>query len=119
MLVSVFNKIKAENIKLLSNPETLHYIERVREESITSSTLTHRVYEYLRKFSRVQSDRAMGLRSKLEQLGLKEESIVMIMNICPTSIDELTAILQVEEKTFEQGVLDAIISTIRDYCSES
>jgi DNA-directed RNA polymerase subunit F len=121
--MSTLNKVKAENIKFLSNPETLQYIEkyieRVKEESATTPSLALKVQEYLRKFSHIPSDRANELRSKLEELGLKEESIVMIMNICPGSIDELVAILQVEEKTFERGLLETIINTIRDYCTES
>jgi len=120
--VSVFTKLKAEEVKLLSNPETLEYvekyIERIRSEMGTAPPLALRVLEYLHKFSKIPSDRVSEVRSNLEELGLKEESIVMIMNICPKSADDLKAILQVEEKILEQEFLEKIISVIKDHCSE-
>jgi DNA-directed RNA polymerase subunit F len=120
--MSVSSKIKAVKVRLLSNPEALEYIEKyveeLKSETSTSPTLALRVLEYLHKFSKVPVEKAGELRRKLEELGLKEESIIMIMNICPSSIDELIAILQVEERAFEEGFLENIIKTIKEYCTQ-
>jgi len=120
--MSVIIKLKAGEVRLLSNPETLEYvekyIERVRNETATSPSLALRVAEYLRKFSKIPPDRVGELRGKLEEMGLKEESVVMIINICPKTVNELIGILQVEERSFEQEFLEKIISTLKDYCPE-
>jgi DNA-directed RNA polymerase subunit F len=120
--MSVFTKLKAEEVKLLSNPETLEYvekyIERIKSETGSTPPLALRVLEYLRKFSKIPRDHVSEVRSNLEKLGLKEESVIMIMNICPKNTDDLKTILQVEEKILEQEFLEKIISIIKDHCSE-
>ncbi len=120
--MSIIIKLKAGEVRLLSNPETLkyveEYIERVRSETATSPPLALRVAEYLRKFSKIPLDRVSELRRKLEEMGLKEESVIMIVNICPKTVNELIAILQVEERSFEQELLEKIISILKEYCLE-
>lgn len=113
-------KIKPESIKLLSNPEALaylkKYVEKVKETTGTTSPLISRVLEYLSKFSKIPSEKALEVREKLLLKGLKEETVVMIMNICPKTIDELRILLELEDKVYETAFLEDIVKMLNEYC---
>ncbi|MEM4481738.1 MAG: RNA polymerase Rpb4 [Desulfurococcaceae archaeon] len=115
-------RIKAESVKLLSNTEALNYLreysERLRRETGTTSLLSSRVLEYLSKFSKLPAEKTNEFREKLNELGLKEGTVVMIMNICPKNLDELRPLLILEEKTPEPAVLDKVIDLAKEYCLE-
>lgn len=114
--------VKTEKFILLSNSEALGilkaYSERERERTGTVSLLVQRALEYLNKFSRVPPERAGELREKLSSFGFKEKSIIMIMNICPRSIDELRTLLVFEESVYDTSVLEQVLAVLRDYCLE-
>jgi len=116
-------KAKTDKITLLSNPEALkilrEYVEREREKTGAVPLIAQRVLDYLQKFSKVPVEKASEFREKLASLGLREESIVMIMNICPQTIDELFTLLVFEEKTPEKENLEAILSLVKEYCLQS
>lgn len=114
--------IKVEKVALISNSEALkilkeHY-ERERETTGTTSLLVQRVLEYLHKFSKIPPEKVEELRKNLVAMGLKDGSIVMIMNICPTTTDELRTLLVLEDKVFETEQLDKMLSLLKEYCVE-
>ncbi|MEM2024943.1 MAG: RNA polymerase Rpb4 [Desulfurococcaceae archaeon] len=115
-------RIKADSVKLLSNTEALNYLreysERLRRETGTTSLLSSRVLEYLSKFSKLPAEKTNEFREKLNELGLKEGTAVMVMNICPKNLDELRPLLILEEKTPEPAVLDKIVELTKEYCLE-
>ncbi|ADV64351.1 RNA polymerase Rpb4 family protein [Desulfurococcus mucosus] len=116
--------LKALEEKQLSNSEAYailrSVVEKTREETGTVSLLLSRVLEYLEKNHRIPPEKAGELRAFLESKGLKEETIVILMNICPSTLDELRYLMELEEKLPEQGVLEEILSTLSKYCvSES
>lgn len=115
-------RVKAEKLHLISNSEALKYIreyvEREKNKTGTIPILVQRVSEYLHKFSKVSVDNADELEKELKALGLREESIIMIMNICPKTHDELRALLVFEERVLETEQLDAIIKLLEKYCVE-
>jgi DNA-directed RNA polymerase subunit F len=116
-------KVKVEKVKLLSNAEALKILkehsEREREKTGAVSLLVQRVLEYLYKFNKVQVEKAEEFAEKLVAIGLREESIVMIMNMCPRSVDELLTLLVYEERVPEKEQLERILGIVSEYCVES
>jgi DNA-directed RNA polymerase subunit F len=116
-------RVKVEKVKLLSNAEALkilkEYSEREREKTGAVSLLVQRVLEYLYKFNKVQVEKAEEFAEKLVAIGLREESIVMIMNMCPRSIDELLTLLVYKERVPEEEQLERILGIVSEYCVES
>lgn len=113
-------RIKAEKVTLITNSEALkilmEYHEREKESTGTVSLLVQRVLDYLRKFSKIPPEKVEELREKLASTGLKEESIVMIINVCPGTIDELRTLLVLEEKVLETEQLEKIVNLLKEYC---
>jgi DNA-directed RNA polymerase subunit F len=116
-------KVKVEKVKLLSNAEALKILkehsEREREKTGAVSLLVQRVLEYLYKFNKVQVEKAEEFAEKLVAIGLREESILMIMNMCPRSVDELLTLLVYEERVPEKEQLERILGIVSEYCVES
>lgn len=125
LFMSVPIKITKENIRsirLVSYSEVLKYLKEYSESTSsgagTSSLLINRVLEYVYKFHKVPYEKVDELRSKLSNYGLNEEVVVLIINICPKTVDELRTLLVHEEKTYETSFLENIINILRDYCTE-
>ncbi|MET1159376.1 MAG: DNA-directed RNA polymerase subunit F [Thermoprotei archaeon] len=108
--------------KHLSNPEALELLkkvaEKIREKEGTIPPLLAKTLEYLQKTSKISPEKARELREKLEEKGLKQESIVMIVNICPNTLGELRTLLELEEKSFGEEELKEILETVKNYCTE-
>lgn len=115
-------KVKVDEVRLISNSEALKYLKEYseieRNKTGTVPLLVQRVTEYLYKFNKVLPERAEELRKKLSSFNLKEETIVMVMNICPQSQEELRPLLILEERVLETEHLDKIISLLKEYCRE-
>ncbi|MEM4816150.1 MAG: DNA-directed RNA polymerase subunit F, partial [Desulfurococcaceae archaeon] len=106
----------------LSNPEAYELLKKVVDKIIEKegvvSPLLSKTMRYLSKFSKLESETARALKSKLEKYGLKKETITMIINICPKTIEELHSILEIEKKIYEKEVLDEIIEEVKASCRE-
>lgn len=111
-----------EEETLLSNPEALMLLskvaKRIQEKEGSLNFMLLRTLEYLRKFSKVDPEQVSELRSKLEKYGIKQESVVMLINICPKTIDEARLILEIEERILETQVVEEIVNTLKQYCRE-
>lgn len=114
-------KTRVEYLHLVSNIEALklllEYGEKIREKTGTVPLLVQRVLEYLRKFSRVSIEQSEEFRGKLSSLGLRDETVVMIMNICPKTIDELRTLIIPGEKISERELSD-LLNTVNQYCRD-
>ncbi len=108
--------------KHIPNPVAKELLERVVtmvEASGQSPTmLIHKTLDYLRKFSKLSKDRAEGLDRELEAFNLKPETRVMIINICPETMDELRTLLVLEERIIETEEREKILEKVRKYCFE-
>ncbi|WP_276814856.1 RNA polymerase Rpb4 family protein [Desulfurococcus amylolyticus] len=113
--------LKAIEEKQLSNSEAYlilrNIVEKIKEETGTVPLLLSRVLEYLKTHHKIPPEKAGELHELLASKGLKDETIVMLMNICPSSIDELRYLMELEEKTPEQDVLEEILATLSNYCT--
>ncbi len=75
-------------------------------------------YEYAKQFSKLKPDKAKELIEKLNSLGiskLKEEMIIKIVDILPSSIDELRTILTTSELTFKADEINKIYDVVKEY----
>ncbi len=108
--------------KYLSNPEAYELlkkiIDKIMEKEASVPRLLSKTLEYLKKFSKMDPESAKALRKTLKKYGFKEETIVMIINICPTTVDELRPLLELEEKIIETETAEEIVETLRKYCKE-
>ncbi|MCS7125852.1 MAG: RNA polymerase Rpb4 family protein [Aigarchaeota archaeon] len=107
--------------KPLSLPEVKEILEE-RREKLDSIQL--RVLEYTRKYSKLSSEKANELIEELvSRFELTREEAVQIVDICPTHVEELRAILSgykrlVSFLLFSEDKLHAIVDTVKKYLEE-
>jgi len=90
---------------------------RIKEEEALD--IQRKTLNYLIKFSKCKPDIAAKVVSELcEKFGLKRETSVMIVNILPSTIDELRTIVSIEEKAFTTEELNEILKIISK-CKET
>ncbi|MEM2578787.1 MAG: DNA-directed RNA polymerase subunit F [Desulfurococcaceae archaeon] len=92
------------------------YLKELQAAGLPASVLAHETLEHLRKFSKMSSEEAEELLNELNSFNLRNESKVMIVNICPQTIEELRALLVLEDKVFDTNELESILSIISKYC---
>ncbi|MCD6195763.1 MAG: DNA-directed RNA polymerase subunit F [Thermoprotei archaeon] len=106
--------------KHLSNPEAYKLlkkaVDQIREKEGSISILLSKTLHYLSEFSKMDPESAEALRKVLEKYDLKEETIIMIINICPTTLDELRTLFELEEKIIETDTANEILETLKSYC---
>ena len=88
------------------------------------STLQLRVLNYVRKYSKLPAERAETLIKELmEKFELTREEAVQIVDICPTHVEELRAVLSgykrlVSFLLFSEEKLQAIVDLVKKYLRE-
>ncbi len=88
------------------------------------STLQLRVLNYVRKYSKLPAERAEALIKELmEKFELTREEAVQIVDICPTHVEELRAVLSgykrlVSFLLFSEEKLQAIVDLVKKYLRE-
>ncbi len=113
--------------KIISRiPISLPEVEKLmkqNEENLT--TLQQRVLNYARKYSKLPADKAEKLIQELmEKFELTREEAVQIVDICPTHIEELRAVLSgykrlVSFLLFSEEKLQAIVDLVKKYLQEA
>lgn len=113
------SRISVKSEKMLSNAEAYLYIssavERIREKEGTVPLLLIRTLEYLKKNLGVNPEKAEEVRKYLESKGFRPETVVMLMNICPKSVEEALPILELEPKRDEE-LLKETLSFLKENC---
>jgi len=94
------------------------YIETLRRYGLEEGSVTQSMYEYVSKFSKCDPERVEELYEKLvKEIGFKEVTASMIINIVPTTIDELRTLLQFEASVPDESVLSKVLELLKEYCS--
>lgn len=101
---------------MIALPQAAKIVEEVKEK-YGLSQLQEKVLDYLKKFSKINEEKAVELLEKLtKEYGVSEFSAVQIVNIMPKTVDELRAILAKETtKVFLPEDLEKMLSTINEY----
>lgn len=112
-------RLNIVNRKMLSNAEAYLYLKKVLEESErrgTSPFLLIRTVEYLKKYSGVKPEFVEEVRRFLESKNLKPETIVMLLNNCPQSVEELLPLLELEPRFPSDQELNEIVEVLKKNC---
>ena len=106
-------------------PLSLPEVERILSSSgMEFTTLQQRVLNYVSKYSKLSADRAEKLINELiEKFELTREEAVQIVDICPTHVEELRAILSGYKRLapillFSEEKLQAIVELVKRYLQE-
>ena len=105
----------------LSLPEVEKIMSNSEEEL---STLQLRVLNYVKKYSKLPAEKAESLIKELmEKFELTREEAVQIVDICPTHVEELRAVLSgykrlVSFLLFSEEKLQAIVDLVKKYLRE-
>ncbi len=115
-------EVEVLNEEHLSNPEALKILKKIvgiiEEKEGSASPLLVKTLRYLSISSKMEPDVAIALKKKLRNYGLKDETIIMLINICPQTIDETRILLELEDKVFETDEVQEILETVKPYCKE-
>jgi len=87
--------------------------------NVDDNPTLRKVLEYLDRVVKCPEDSAEELFEKLKMYGLKEETAAMILNVVPTSIDELRTLLFLESRVPEENVLEEIVKLVSEHCTSS
>jgi DNA-directed RNA polymerase subunit F len=84
-------------------------------KSGSQSPMIQRVYEYLNSVEKCSDEDVNSLLDEIKTIIEKEEALAMIASICPTTIDELKAILVIDNKTYSNDDLEKVIESIKKH----
>jgi len=96
------------------------YLERLRELGVPDSELSTvaSIHEYTSKFSKCSPNDAKEIFEVLtKEIGFKHVTAAMIINIVPTTLDELRMLLQFEPQVPEEEVLEKVLELLRERCA--
>ncbi|HDD40137.1 MAG TPA: hypothetical protein ENG21_02680 [Nitrososphaeria archaeon] len=106
-------------------PISLPEVEKIMSNSEEElSTLQLRVLNYVKKYSKLPAEKAESLIKELmEKFELTREEAVQIVDICPTHVEELRAVLSgykrlVSFLLFSEEKLQAIVDLVKRYLRE-
>ncbi len=93
-------------------------IEKIKEYEGSVPPFLVKTLTYLSKSSKLTPEEAESLKNTLLKYGLKEETAIMIVNICPQTLDELRTLLELEEKYIDTETAEEILKMVKSYCRE-
>ena len=94
------------------------YIDTLKKHGFEVEQIVESMYEYTSTFTKCDPNRVEELFEKLtKDIGFKEVTAAMIINIVPTTIDELRTLLQFEASVPEEEVLSRVLEMLREYCT--
>ncbi|WP_054857744.1 RNA polymerase Rpb4 family protein [Vulcanisaeta sp. JCM 16159] len=104
------------NSEDISMPEAL----RILEEKLISvnpgitNEVVNNTLDYLRKFSKVGSDKARELISELmKRFGLARLTAIQIVDLMPQTADELRVLLGAEKREFSDKDVEEILNLLK------
>lgn len=107
--------IKKEVITLPQVKETLEAVKPDEMDQIQRWT-----YDYIRKFAKTDSQSAVKMVKQLvEQCELKEEEAVEVVNILPTTLEELRAFTFGWKKLILTETLEKMMNILKSKSNES
>lgn len=107
--------LEEKPINLVELKEKLEKIESRDKELGFRATKTK---EYLKKFSKLEKKETKELTEKIIKLNiprLKDRQIVKIIDLLPTSLDELKTIFAGETTTVTPENMQQIINVVKEY----
>ncbi len=104
----------------VSNPEALRLLEDIVTKYGLESQVVNITLDYLRKYSKVKPEDAQALIKELtEKYGLARITAIQVVNIMPSTVEELQSIISVEKRPFKDEDLREMINLLNSYRSKS
>ena len=104
----------------MSNPEALRLLEDIVTKYGLESQVINITLDYLRRYSKVKPEDAQALVKELtEKYGLARITAIQVVNIMPSTIEELQSIISVEKRPFKDEDLREMINLLNSYRSKS
>ncbi len=104
----------------VSNPEALRLLEDIVTKYGLESQVVNITLDYLRRYSKVKPEDAQALVKELtEKYGLARITAIQVVNIMPSTIEELQSIISVEKRPFKDEDLREMINLLNSYRSKS
>ena len=103
--------VKEEEVTL---PQVKKLLEQRQKEG-EFSYLQRLTYDYTIKFSKLNPEKAEGLLKRLKEEGISPSVASQIVNIMPTSVDELRTVFTGESKPVLPSELEKILSVVNSF----
>ncbi len=104
----------------VSNPEALRLLEDIVTKYGLESQVVNITLDYLRRYSKVKPEDAQALVKELtEKYGLARITAIQVVNIMPSTVEELQSIISVEKRPFKDEDLREMINLLNSYRSKS
>ena len=104
---------KVTDKKVLALPEVKKMLDAISEESL--SQFQRRVVDYVKKFSRMDEEKATKLLGELEKLGLSKGEMVQIVSCLPESPEELRVFLLGSRKIVSPSLIEETAKVLEKY----
>lgn len=99
--------------KVITLPEVKVILAKIDQEKMDQ--IQKWTYNYVTKFAKVSEDKAKAMKVKLmNECGLSEEEAVEIINIMPSSIEELRAFAFGWKKLILTETLEKILKILKE-----
>jgi len=97
---------------------TLPQVKKLLDQRMTEGELSYLqrlTYDYTTKFSKLNPDKVEGLLGKLKEAGVSPSVATQIVNVMPTSVDELRTIFAAESKPMLPSELEKILAVLNAF----
>ncbi|PVU73024.1 RNA polymerase Rpb4 [Vulcanisaeta sp. SCGC AB-777_J10] len=108
-------------VKRIINSEDISMAEalRILEEKVSNSGINEEIVnntlDYLRKFSKVNPDKARELVSELmKRFGLARLTAIQVVNVLPQTTEELRILLGSEKREFTDKDIEDMLNLLRN-----
>ncbi|KUO93191.1 MAG: RNA polymerase Rpb4 [Vulcanisaeta sp. CIS_19] len=108
-------------VKRIINSEDISMAEalRILEEKVSNSgvneDIVNNTLDYLRKFSKVNPDKARELVSELmKRFGLARLTAIQVVNVLPQTAEELRILLGSEKREFTDKDIEDMLNLLRN-----
>lgn len=92
--------------------------KKLKEEGGRASEIDSRVMSYLSLFPNKDLARVQEARESLSRLGLSEDVVVNLLNICPQGEGEIRSILTRPDATYDPQLIAEISSILKSFCAD-
>lgn len=104
--MEIINKV------ILTIPEVKEYLEKIKEEDMDQ--LQRWTYDYVKEFSKLDAETARKIKKRLiEECELTEEEASEIINVMPTTLEELRSFTFGWKRLILTSTLEKILDILK------
>ena len=112
------NKPEIIEIAPITSSELKEELKRIKKRDTELNFRSNKTAEYLDNFQLIKHSDVDKLKKKLEALGvsrLKEEQIVKIIDLMPTSVDDLKVIISGYNISLPNDVAEKVVAAVKEF----